>query len=94
MVLGIESKLVWEFLFAHPDQLWGPPTLLRNGHWVPVPGTEQPGHGNVHLLASSAEFKESRNIPQLPLWVFVAWCRAKINSLSLSVSLLILVPFT
>jgi hypothetical protein len=37
---------------SHPDQPWGPPSLLYNGYQV-FPGVKQPGHGADHPPPSS-----------------------------------------
>jgi hypothetical protein len=39
------------------------------------PGVKRPGRGVNHLTPSSAEVKESRAIPVLPFWAFVACSR-------------------
>ena len=41
-----------------PDLLWGPRSLLYNGHRVSFPGVKRPGRGVDNLPQSSAEVEE------------------------------------
>ena len=41
-----------------PDQPWGPPSLLCNGHRVSFPMLQQPGRGVDHPPPSSTKVKE------------------------------------
>jgi hypothetical protein len=43
-----------------PDWLWGPPSLLSNGHWG------QPGHEDDHSPLYTAEVMNGGAIPPLP----------------------------
>jgi len=43
---------------THPDQLWGPTSLLYNGYWVSFPGVKRPGCGTDHPPVLSIEVKE------------------------------------
>jgi len=55
--LGIKSR--WDEIFhIHSDQLWGPPSLLYNGHRG-LPGVKCPGRGVDHPPPSSTELKET-----------------------------------
>jgi hypothetical protein len=36
------------FYSTHPDQPWGPPSLLYSGYWVSFPGVKRPGRGVDH----------------------------------------------
>jgi len=38
-VQGLKPGGGGEIFHTHPDQLWGPPSLLYNGYWV-FPGGE------------------------------------------------------
>ena len=54
---GIESW--WGEIFrTRPDQPWGTPSLVSNGHRVSFPGIKRPGRGFNHPPPSSAEVKE------------------------------------
>jgi hypothetical protein len=59
-----------ERLFSYaqrPDRLWGPPSLLSNGHWGFLsPGVKWPGREADHSSPSSAEAKNGGAIPPLP----------------------------
>jgi len=46
-----------EIFCTHPDQPWGPPSLLYNGYWVSS-GGKWPGRGIDHPSPYSAEVKE------------------------------------
>ena len=43
---------------AHPDQPWGPPSLLYNGYWIFPGGKVRPGRAADHSPPSSAEVME------------------------------------
>jgi len=47
---------------THPDQPWGPTSLLYNGYQVSFPGVKWLGHGIDHLHQSTPEVKERVNI--------------------------------
>ena len=67
---GIESR--WGRDFPHrPDRPWVPPSIPYNGYRVSFPGLKLPGRGVDHPH-STARVKESRAIPLLPLWAFMA----------------------
>jgi hypothetical protein len=56
-----------------PDPLWGPPSLLSNGHWGALsPGVKRPGPEVDHSSATSAEVKKTRIYTSIPLYVFMA----------------------
>jgi hypothetical protein len=64
------------FFRTHPDQPWGPPSLLNNGYWVSFLGAKWLGHGVNHPLASSAEVKEQvEQYIYSPLLAFMAFSR-------------------
>jgi hypothetical protein len=46
--LGMESQ-EGEIFRIHPDQPWGPSSLLYNGYWLSFLGVKQLGHGVDHL---------------------------------------------
>jgi len=56
---------------THPDQPWGPPTLLYNGYLV-FPGSKEDRCGVDHTSLSSAKFKETAEVylysPSGPSW--------------------------
>jgi hypothetical protein len=66
--------LIWELLFfrTYPNQPFGPPSLLYNGHQVSFLGVKQPGLGVDHPPPSSAEVKERVELylyyPSGPSW--------------------------
>jgi len=43
---------------THPDQPWGPTSLLYNGYQVSFPEVKRPGCGIDHLPPSNAKVKE------------------------------------
>jgi hypothetical protein len=47
-----------EILRTHPDQPWGPPSLLYSWYRVSFPGVKRPGCGVNHPPSSSAGVKE------------------------------------
>ena len=55
------------------DRLWGPPSLLYNGHPVSFPGIKRSGRGIDHSPPSSAENKERVELYlyslNVPLWL-------------------------
>ena len=53
-----------------PDQLWGPPGLLFNGHWGLFPGVKQPGCAVNHSPPSSAEVKNGWSYTSTPTVCF------------------------
>ena len=68
---GIESRWGSEVFRTRPDRPWCPPSLLYNGYRVfsasrPAEATRLPP------TPSSAEVQESRAIPLLHLWAYVA----------------------
>jgi hypothetical protein len=61
----------------HPDQLWGPPSLLFNEYqglflW----GVKQPGHEADHSTLSSAKVKNACSYTSTPPYIMV-WCLVK-----------------
>jgi hypothetical protein len=61
---------------THPDQLWGPPSLLYKMGTGSFLGVKRPGCGIDHPPPSSAKVKERvRAIPLLLLWALVACSR-------------------
>ena len=53
---------------AHPDQPWGPPSLLYNGYPV-FPGSRvQPGRDADHSPPSSPEVFKEESYTSTPLW--------------------------
>jgi len=51
----------WEFFSSpwHPDQIWGPPSLLSNGYQgIFHLGVKQPGSETDHSSPSSVNIKE------------------------------------
>jgi len=62
---------------THPDQPWGPPSLLYNGYWVILPGVKQLGHGINHPRPSSTKVKERVELylysPSVPSWQVIGW---------------------
>ena len=75
---GIESR--WGARFFPPVQT-GPGTYpdsytMGTGS---LPGVKRPGRGVDHPPSSSAEVKDSRAIPLLPLWAFVACSRVNLD---------------
>ena len=66
-----------EIFHTHPDQPWGPPSLLYNGYQVSFPGVKQPGRGVDHPPPSSAEVKERVALylysPAGPSWPVLGW---------------------
>ena len=51
-----------EIFHTHPDQLWDPPNLLHNGHWVSFPGVKRPGRGVDHPPPCSVEVKKREEL--------------------------------
>ena len=64
-----------ETLRTRPDRPWGPPSFLYNGHRISFLGVKRPERGVGDPPPSGAEVKESRAIPLLPIWAFVACYR-------------------
>jgi hypothetical protein len=55
------------FSSQHSDQIWGPPSLLSNGHQVLSPsGLKQQGHETDRSPPFNAEVKKGGAIPPLP----------------------------
>jgi hypothetical protein len=67
---GIEPR--WGRDFPHlSSRLWGPPSLLYNGHRF-FPGGKAAGAWRWPTTASSAEVKKRVELYLFPLWAFVA----------------------
>jgi hypothetical protein len=77
---GIYSR--WGKIFrTHPDQPWGPPSLLYNGYWVSFHGVKWPGHGVDHQPTSYDEAKERVELYIYslsgPSWPVLGWTLPK-----------------
>jgi hypothetical protein len=57
----------------HPDQLWGPPSLLFRGYWGSTPGTKPAEHKFNYTSPYSSRLRMSGAIPLFPLYAFIAW---------------------
>ena len=47
-------------------RIWGPPSLLFNGYWNRISGSERPGHDRDHSPPFSAEVRMSTVLPPFP----------------------------
>jgi len=66
------------FFGIHPDQPWGPPTLLYSGYWVSFLGVKQSGHGSDLPPPGVPRLKKEVVVPLLPLWSFIACSRVNL----------------
>jgi hypothetical protein len=58
-----------------PDLLWGPPSLLSNGHRGALsPGVQRQGREADHSPPASAEVKKTWIYTSTPPYVFMAQC--------------------
>jgi hypothetical protein len=60
MIGGSNPDRGWKFFSTppHPDQIWGPPSLLSNSYQDVSLRVKRPGCEADHSLPSSAEVKE------------------------------------
>jgi hypothetical protein len=61
----------------HPDQLWGPSSLLFNGYQGLSSGVMQPRHEADHSLPFHAKVKNAQSYTSTSPYVFMAWCLLK-----------------
>jgi hypothetical protein len=66
-----------EIFRTHPDQPWGPSSLLYNGYRVSFAGVKRPRRGVSHPSPSSAEVEERVELylfsPSEPSWPVLWW---------------------
>ena len=79
--------VIWELrlLCTHPDQPWGPPSLLYSGYRVSFLGVKQPGHGSDLPPPVVPRLRKEVAVPLLPLWYFMACSRVYFTFMYLSI---------
>jgi len=94
---GLEGPVIesrWSEIFhTHPDQTWGPNSLLYNGY----PEGRWPGHGVDHDLATQHRgWRKTGTITLLPLCALIACSKVNytFSTLSLTTEIMnVLIPF-
>jgi hypothetical protein len=85
MIRGSSPGKGWEFSSPpHPDQLWGPPSLLSNGYQGPSLGVKQQDvkmTTHLHLVLRS---RICGAIPPLPQYAFMVCCSVKNTAWTMS----------